>query len=64
MELAPDETAALANLAIYYEKEGRPEEAARLYERILSLDPGDAVAAARLQALRSPAAPEEASPSP
>ena len=62
VEVAPEETPALANLATFYEQQGRREDAARLYERVLARDPTDVIAARRLAALRSQ--PDAVAPAP
>lgn len=46
LDLAPGHTAALSDLAVLHERQGRRDEALRLYRRVLDLRPGDPLATA------------------
>ena len=51
LELAPDHTAAMSDLAVLLQHRGELAEARELYQRVLSLRPGDAVATRNLRSL-------------
>ena len=51
LRLNPVEVAALGNLGVVRQQQGRTSEARSLFERILAVDPGSAQARAALAAL-------------
>ncbi|MCP4661939.1 MAG: sulfatase-like hydrolase/transferase [bacterium] len=53
LELAPDHTAAMSDLAVLLQHRGELSEARELYKRVLSLRPGDALATRNLRGLEA-----------
>lgn len=60
---AGGEAAALANLALAHELQGKPDQARALYQRALTEDPRQAAALANLEALDAERRPPAAAPS-
>ncbi len=54
LELAPQHTAAMSDLATLLQQQGEASEARQLLRRVLELNPGDALAAHNLRNLEQP----------
>ena len=60
----PDHEVAIGMLAAAYFQIGMPDRARALFERVLEINPHNALARTQLQQLSNGAAPPDASPSP